>query len=559
MYINEYKYNINKVYVDKFWSNINNKDWIYVDDQLIDWIGFNTSTGRAKFLHLIKENFKENINFKIYDYKKITEIFHSPLGANENNKEILAYKDKLKNIHNRTTHLILSPKCFKKSLMMIRTEKANQIRDYYVDIEDLCLEFNKYLLENKNTELQNKDKELEDEKKKNFKLSDNLKNFTHLEKTEHIYIVTSKTYAAKNIFKIGKAKDCTARLCSYNTGKHSDDLNYFCYIHKCYNSVYLESLINSFLYQYRDKHSAEVFIINYKYLEKIVKYICEKYDNITDYFNTEIIENLAEIASEEPIIPKSILEKQETKPKKSNFGKSSVIFNKDIENMIYLDEKYIEENNLICSELQYYLNNANNPYYIIQKPNISANKNNKMHVLDCYICNKCYKKFRAIGELKSHFNRISDCDLYVLLLSQDSNNPKIYTYKKPDTEFEYKYYCLLNYEKQRIIYYCNTCHSQFNFKNNLLSHFDRNYDCSDTKWNSNKSENIVTDMKYFNNIIDNAYYQIYDSEMQIWMNVCNKCKKKSKWGTFMKEHFNRLNKCKDIITKEGDVKTVKTE
>jgi phage anti-repressor protein len=37
--------------------------------------------------------------------------------------------------------------------MMIRTEKANQIRDYYVDIEELYLEFNKCLLHNKDEKL----------------------------------------------------------------------------------------------------------------------------------------------------------------------------------------------------------------------------------------------------------------------------------------------------------------------------------------------------------------------------------------------------------------------
>ena len=37
-----------------------------------------------------------------------------------------------------TLHIIISPKCFKKSLMMIKTEKANKIRDYYVDLEDIC-------------------------------------------------------------------------------------------------------------------------------------------------------------------------------------------------------------------------------------------------------------------------------------------------------------------------------------------------------------------------------------------------------------------------------------
>ena len=149
-YITIYYNQIDNIYIDKFWSSINNKHWIYVDDVLIEWIGYNKTNGKQKFINLIKDNFKEINDYKTYDYDEINKIFHSPLGVNENYKEILEFKDKLKEVHNRTIHLILSPKCFKKSLMMIRTERANSIRDYYVDIEEICLEFNKYLLENKN-------------------------------------------------------------------------------------------------------------------------------------------------------------------------------------------------------------------------------------------------------------------------------------------------------------------------------------------------------------------------------------------------------------------------
>ena len=66
----------------------------------------------------------------MYNYEQLNNIFHLSLEINENNKEILAYKDKLTNIHNRTTHIILSPKCFKKLLMMRRTEKNKELYLY---------------------------------------------------------------------------------------------------------------------------------------------------------------------------------------------------------------------------------------------------------------------------------------------------------------------------------------------------------------------------------------------------------------------------------------------
>ena len=143
----KFNYNLDKLYVDKFWNNINHKHWLYVDEELISWMGFNKSNGRQKYVDIIKDNFKFNEEFKTYDYDELTNVFHSPVRVNEINKEILRYKDKLTNVHNRTIHLIISPRCFKKSLMMIKTKRANEIRDYYVDVEELCLEFNKYLIE----------------------------------------------------------------------------------------------------------------------------------------------------------------------------------------------------------------------------------------------------------------------------------------------------------------------------------------------------------------------------------------------------------------------------
>ena len=31
-------YNINDIYINKFWNSIRDKSWIYIDDELIDWI-----------------------------------------------------------------------------------------------------------------------------------------------------------------------------------------------------------------------------------------------------------------------------------------------------------------------------------------------------------------------------------------------------------------------------------------------------------------------------------------------------------------------------------------
>ena len=246
-YITTYYNQIDNIYIDKFWSSINNKHWIYVDDVLIEWIGFNISTGKAKYLKIIKENFKENYDYKIYDYDDINKIFHSPEWANENNREILEFKDKLKEVHNRTIHLILSPKCFKKSLMMIRTEKANSIRDYYVDVEEICLEFNKYLLENNKKELKNKNKELENKdleskKKVEITLRDSFN------KRCVVYLI--KVIIDDDIiYKFGYTDDIVTRLRTHKN-HISDDIELIYCIESKDNKM-LEKLLIDYLEQYK--------------------------------------------------------------------------------------------------------------------------------------------------------------------------------------------------------------------------------------------------------------------------------------------------------------------
>ena len=150
-------YNINDIYINKFWNSIRDKSWIYIDDELIDWIGFNNISGKTKYMDIIKKNFKKDNDYKIYNYDEVKDIFHPPNREYEINITLDPFKERiLNNLHNRALYIILHPRCFKKSLMMIRTERANDIRDYYVDIEELYFEYNKYQLSFENKELKQK-------------------------------------------------------------------------------------------------------------------------------------------------------------------------------------------------------------------------------------------------------------------------------------------------------------------------------------------------------------------------------------------------------------------
>ena len=266
-YITTYYNQIDNIYIDKFWNSINNKHWIYVDDLLIEWVGYKKdSCGKQKYTNIIKENFKENIDYKTYNYDDINKIFHLSPEINENYKEILTFKDKLNVIHNRTIHLILSPKCFKKSLMMIKTEKANSIRDYYVDIEEICLEFNKFLLGNKEQELENKNQELENKdleskKKVEITLRDSFN------KRCVIYLI-KVIIDDEIIYKFGYTDDIVTRLRTHKNHIGDDIELIYCIESK--DNKMLERLLIDYLEQYKfrikriinDRQQTELLKVN---------------------------------------------------------------------------------------------------------------------------------------------------------------------------------------------------------------------------------------------------------------------------------------------------------
>lgn len=235
------KFHVDKLYVDKFWNNINNKHWLYVDEELIKWVGYKESNGKFKYIDLIKKNFKNGEEFKIYDYDELTQIFHSPRGENEKNEEILRFKDKLTNVHNRTQHLIISPRCFKKSLMMIKTKRANEIRDYYVDVEELCIEFNKYLIASKNKELEIKNDENNKIKKDSINLIKN--NEFRTQSLIDSYIgkpVVYLTAVDKDIIKFGYSNRSDGKIKEHMRFFESFDI---LFIQECYNNKLIENKI----------------------------------------------------------------------------------------------------------------------------------------------------------------------------------------------------------------------------------------------------------------------------------------------------------------------------
>lgn len=88
----------------------------------------------------------------------------------------------------------------------------------------------------------------------------------------YIYIATTKDYNQKNIFKIGSTVNLTKRLCSYNTGRLTEDKYYYLWDLRCTLWSDLEKHIHRLLTPLKEGN--ELYCLNYESLKKLIEHIC---------------------------------------------------------------------------------------------------------------------------------------------------------------------------------------------------------------------------------------------------------------------------------------------
>ena len=106
-------YNFNDIYIDKFWDSIQYNKWIYIDNEMLSWMGYNRSEikkNKQDYMNLLKENFEEDIEYKILNSKEFLNI---------SKRQTLDLENTEINSHNKVKHLIILPDCFKESLMLL--------------------------------------------------------------------------------------------------------------------------------------------------------------------------------------------------------------------------------------------------------------------------------------------------------------------------------------------------------------------------------------------------------------------------------------------------------
>jgi hypothetical protein len=147
---------LNSIFVDKLFHNLDSNMPIYFDQAMIEYFGYGGIKAEQlkSVVYLIKANFSDyenklwfNYNNKKYiEYRENLEVERS---TSKNPDQIEAkaplYPAAPTGRGTSTTkHLLVMPKLFKEMLMLCQTEKGKQVRRYYIDMLDTVDIYLKY-------------------------------------------------------------------------------------------------------------------------------------------------------------------------------------------------------------------------------------------------------------------------------------------------------------------------------------------------------------------------------------------------------------------------------
>ena len=187
-------YDLNKLYVDKFWNNIESEDWIYLDEELINWFGYKEiSKGKEKIVKFLKNEFEIEDDYKILNNDEY-------LNSIENDNSFISPAAGENRLTRNNHHILMNSDCFKNICMLVGTNKSKDIRHYYIEVEKIFKFYLKYTSEFNKYELEKS------------KLIKNIYiNKTELKNNSFLYLITMLSQSKENIFKFGSTTDEKAR------------------------------------------------------------------------------------------------------------------------------------------------------------------------------------------------------------------------------------------------------------------------------------------------------------------------------------------------------------
>jgi hypothetical protein len=320
-FIRETAYPIDTFMIDRFWNTINDEQLIYVDDELIKWMGYSCEESwkrKQSFMKLLKDA-TEGRDYYHYSNDEYDRFLKYPTGY------VNIYPPSCVG-HNvvKTKHLLLTPDTLRTTMMKVNTSRGDKVRKYYIGLEKIFKIYVKYQFEYKSREtlkeLESAMKETEESRVREEKANqqiviaqtqlaakttyiNNIKslieNTKPLSFKEYVYIATTDFYSTRNQFKLGKATNLKSRLSTYNTGRPEGDRYYYTYIWPTADSALLEKKITTHLRQWQDAKDREMYVINYDWLYLFTRQVCE-HDRVEIEMINELVANYEVIVGREP-------------------------------------------------------------------------------------------------------------------------------------------------------------------------------------------------------------------------------------------------------------------
>ncbi len=169
------KYPVDKFMIDNFFHNLDKDINLYITPKFLEYFGYTGALKRQKeyFMMTLRNNFNEGSDYWVLDnkgyqihYQEISKIIAETFESEDLRRfepsqnppsGDTKHPDPIKppefpdpsnfigvNGKGTTKHVILTVHCFKKFLMMLNTRKANDVREFYLMLEQLIRDYTKY-------------------------------------------------------------------------------------------------------------------------------------------------------------------------------------------------------------------------------------------------------------------------------------------------------------------------------------------------------------------------------------------------------------------------------
>jgi hypothetical protein len=231
-----------RIYVTNLYCYLNydKKHFVILLEKIYKWLGYNRLNDCKAVL---VKHFKEGTDYKIENFATENSVAkNETIGDDEKNEK--NKKNETRGGHNKE-NILLTINCFKKLCLKSRTDQADKIHDYYINLEEIL---NETIIE-QSKELEQK---LLVEKEKNYKLTGK-KIRTH-SKGHFIYIYSP--HPNEDIHKIGTTINLDERestfMCSNPFGR-------LVYERFCPGSHIVEKTIHLMFDKYRVTNNREHF------------------------------------------------------------------------------------------------------------------------------------------------------------------------------------------------------------------------------------------------------------------------------------------------------------